>query len=404
MENNQKEKENIENIKEQNIVPNNDPVFNEIQEILMDQEMIQKKLIESNEENYKLELIFPSELILKQFNVKFLLIIPKSYPKQEPELYCITIFTHPHICDGRNLINDIINREWTYENNIPIDFIINKIPKFIIKYSDYTDKSLIIGKYMINHIYPFDFLKNLPIFFHLIPETNKIITIGDISLCLFELDYEKESKYCKLTFFVNIKEIIEIQTKQKNNLIIIKYKSEKSTKKININSENYNIINDILLEKMKIYKKKLGIEYYSAVNNPKFIDINIKIHQLIENQLLTLNPETKEKENINNTTDKTNKKEEIKNENTKIQENKDNNKIPENKNEIKIKEDLKEDKKEEKEKKEIKRKEEENKKNKETKEQKEENGENTQLRLQINEGELNTLDVGEDDEEEEDKK
>ena len=303
---------------------------------------------------------------------------------------------------------------------------------------------------MINHIYPFDFLKNLPIFFHLIPETNKIITIGDISLCLFELDNEKESKYCKLTFFVNIKEIIEIQTKQKNNLIIIKYKSEKSTKKININSENYNIINDILLEKMKIYKKKLGkipdidikylekeieekekellnkdnkniimykekclrlmdiyqqaIEYYSAVNNPKFIDINIKIHQLIENQLLTLNPETKEKENINNTTDKTNKKEEIKNENTKIQENKDNNKITENKNEIKVKEDLKEDKKEEKEKKEIKRKEEENKKNKEIKEQKEENGENTQLRLQINEGELNALDVGEDDGEEEDEK
>ena len=71
MENNQKEKENIENIKEQNIVPNNDPVFNEIQEILMDQEMIQKKLIESNEENYKLELTFPSELILKKCLLNF---------------------------------------------------------------------------------------------------------------------------------------------------------------------------------------------------------------------------------------------------------------------------------------------------------------------------------------------
>ena len=51
MENNQKEKENIENMKEQNVVPNNDPVFNEIQEILMDQEMIQKKLIENNNKN-----------------------------------------------------------------------------------------------------------------------------------------------------------------------------------------------------------------------------------------------------------------------------------------------------------------------------------------------------------------
>jgi len=451
MENNQKDKENLENIKQQEIISNNDPIFNEIQEILTDQEMIQKKLIETNEENYKLELTFPSELILKKFNVTFLLIIPKKYPKQEPELYCITIFTHPHICDGRNLINDIINNEWTYENGIPIDFIINKIPKFIIKYSDYTDKSLIIGKYMLNHLYPFNFLKTLPIFFYSNPETKKIITIGDISFCLYELIEEKESKYCKLIFFLNIKEIIEIQTKQKDNLLIIKYKCEKSTQKISINSENYNIFQDILLEKMKIYKKKLGkipdidikylekeiedkekellnkdnkdiimykekclrlmdiyqqaIEYYSAVNDPKFIDVNKKIHQLIENQLLTLNTENQDKENLNNKTDITNKKEEIKKENKKINEKKDINKINknENNNEIKIKENKKEDKKEEKnnikkekEKKEITKKEE-----KENKEQKKENEENTQLRLKINEGELNTLDVGEDDDEEE---
>ena len=451
MENNQKDKENLENIKEQEIISNNDPIFNEIQEILTDQEMIQKKLIETNEENYKLELTFPSELILKKFNITFLLIIPKKYPKQEPELYCITIFTHPHICDGRNLINDIINNEWTYENGIPIDFIINKIPKFIIKYSDYADKSLIIGKYMINHLYPFNFLKTLPIFFYSNPETKKIITIGDISFCLYELIEEKESKYCKLIFFLNIKEIIEIQTKQKDNLLIIKYKCEKSTQKISINSENYNIFHDILLEKMKIYKKKLGkipdidikylekeiedkekellnkdnkdiimykekclrlmdiyqqaIEYYSAVNDPRFIVVNKKIHQLIENQLLTLNTENQEKEISNNKSDTTNKKEEINKENKKIKEKKDISKINknENNNEIKIKENKKEDKKEEKnnpkkekEKKEITKKEE-----KENKEQKKENEENTQLRLKINEGELNTLDVGEDDDEEE---
>ena len=451
MENNQKDKENLENIKQQEIISNNDPIFNEIQEILTDQEMIQKKLIETNEENYKLELTFPSELILKKFNVTFLLIIPKKYPKQEPELYCITIFTHPHICDGRNLINDIINNEWTYENGIPIDFIINKIPKFIIKYSDYTDKSLIIGKYMLNHLYPFNFLKTLPIFFYSNPETKKIITIGDISFCLYELIEEKESKYCKLIFFLNIKEIIEIQTKQKDNLLIIKYKCEKSTQNISINSENYNIFQDILLEKMKIYKKKLGkipdidikylekeiedkekellnkdnkdiimykekclrlmdiyqqaIEYYSAVNDPKFIVVNKKIHQLIENQLLTLNIENQEKENSSNKTDTTNKKEEINKENKKIKEKKDISKINknENNNEIKIKENKKEDKKEEKnntkkekEKKEITKNEE-----KENKEQKKDNEEYTHLRLKINEGELNTLDVGEDDDEEE---
>ena len=173
MENNEKIKEEIKNNSEPKIVINA-PVFNEIQEILTDQEMIQKKLIENNnKDNYYLELNFPGGLILKSFDVKFLLIIPTNYPKQEPELFCLTAFTHPHISDGRNLINDVINSEWTFENT-PLDFIINKIPKFVIKFSNYTDKSLIIGKYQLKHIYPINLLNNLPIFFHLIPEINKI--------------------------------------------------------------------------------------------------------------------------------------------------------------------------------------------------------------------------------------
>ena len=413
MENN----ENIKNNDDKKIITNN-PVFNEIQEILNDQEMIQKKLIENNDENnYYLELNFPGGLILKSFEVKFLFIIPSTYPKQEPELFCLTAFSYPHISDGRNLINDVINSEWTYEN-IPLDFIINKIPKFIIKYSNYSDKSLIIGKYILKKLYPINFLNSLPIFFHLIPEINKIITIGDISLCIYELNKNnKELKYCTLSFFVNIKDIIEIFVRQKKNLIIIKYKSEKSTKKININSQSYNLINDILKEKMKLYKKKSGklpdidikylekeiegkenellnkennkeiimykekclrlmdlyqqaIEYYSAVNDPKFLDINIKIHQL------TLNLEENEKQNkINEKIDDKNKNETKKNESGV------------GKGEI--------NKIEKQEKKEVKKKEDEKTENKNSQE-------NTSLRLKINEGELNTLDVGEDEEEEED--
>jgi hypothetical protein len=87
---------NKENIKNENlIILSKDPLYNEIQEILMDQEMIQKKLIEQNELSYNLELIFPGELILKKYNVNFLLIIPKNYPKTEPELYCLTVFSQP---------------------------------------------------------------------------------------------------------------------------------------------------------------------------------------------------------------------------------------------------------------------------------------------------------------------
>ena len=432
---------NNEVTKEKQII-SNDPIFNEIQELLTDQEMINKKLIENIEDNYQLKLTFPGELILKNYKVKFLLIIPKKYPKAEPGLYCLSEFSHPHLCDGRNLINNIIiNNEWAFEK-IPLEFIINKIPKFIIKYSDYTDKTLIIGKYTLNHLYPINFLKNLPIFFHLNPQTNKIITISDISLCLYDLNEGKDGKFCKLSFFINIKEIIEIEKKERSNMVIIKYKISKSTKKLYLNSEKYNTINDILKEKMKIYKKKLGkipdidiiylekeieekekellnkenknifmykekclrlmdlyqqaIEYYSAVNNPKFIDINKKIHKLIEEQQLTTNPDIKKQDNIDNKNDITNKKEEIiiksdiKTNKEKADLNIINNKNDKNNTKLeKESTNKKEDKKEE-----IN-----NKDNKSVKTN--EKNDDVSLRLKIDEGELNTLDVGEDEEEEE---
>ena len=443
--------------KEKQII-SNDPIFNEIQELLTDQEMINKKLIENIEDNYQLELTFPGELILKNYKVKFLLIIPKKYPRAEPELYCLSEFSHPHLCDGRNLINNIIiNNEWAFEK-IPLEFIINKIPKFIIKYSDYTDKTLIIGKYTLNHLYPINFLKNLPIFFHLNPQTNKIITISDISLCLYDLNEGKDGKFCKLSFFINIKEIIEIEKKERSNMVIIKYKIGKSTKKLYLNSEKYNTINDILKEKMKIYKKKLGkipdidiiylekeieekekellnkenknifmykekclrlmdlyqqaIEYYSAVNNPKFIDINKKIHKLIEEQQLTTNQDIKKQDNIDNKNDITNKKEEIiiksdiKTNKEKVDLNIIKNKNDKNNTKLeKESTNKKEDKKEEinnkdnKEEKENKKKENKNKDNKSVKTN--EKNDDVSLRLKIDEGELNTLDVGEDEEEEE---
>ena len=460
-ENTNKKNENV-------IIISKDPIYNEIQEILTDQEMIKKKLLDQNELSYNLELIFPGELILQKHNVNFLLIIPKNYPKTEPELYCLTVFSHPHLCDGRNLINDIFNKEWTYDN-IPIDVIINRIPKFIIKNSEYNNKSLILGKYMMSHLYPISLLKNLPIFFHLIPENNNIITIGDISLCLYELEKENNFKNCKLISFINIKDIIEIQTKQKTNLILIKYKCDKTTKKLNINSQNVETIENILKEKMKIYKKKKGklpdidikylekeiaqkekellnkengeknivmykekclrlmdlyqqsIEYYSAVNDPKFMDINIKIRKLIESNKLTSNSDNEIKDNDKEQKIKEEKENiSIKNEDNKIKNNNETKKIEEkkdiniikkeenkdiNKKEIinnKINE-KKEEKEKEKKKEETKKeKKEENKKveNKENKDKKDK-VDNNSLRLKIDEGEINTLDVGEDEEEEE---
>lgn len=471
-------------------------VMNEIQEILTDQDIVKKKLIEENKDYYILELIFPEEITQKNFKIKFLLMISKEYPKIEPELYCLTVFCHPHICDGRNLINNIIDSEWS-SNKLPLEIIINKIPKFIIKYNEYKDNSNDVGKYVLDKYYKINFLKELPIYFHLVSKDNKILTISDISLCLYDLD--KNIGYCKLSFHVDLKNLIEVKSKKKKNLITIKYKDSLNNKKnkISINTPNNEAINAILQEKMKIYQKKSGklpdikiskvekeieekekelkdnntdmeknlylmslyqeaVEYYSAINNPKFIEITNKIHNLLrnsdnliieassnkkdeqknepnitnkeeikENNAKNVNINIKEEQKDNekeekkntiegneakeNTNTKDIKKEEKKDKEETKQDNKsdkkeekNNNKI-DNKTEIKNKNDIDKSKENKKEKKDnIKENKKEEKQKKDNKEDKKKQG----LRLKIDEGELGTLDVGdeEDEEEEEDEK
>ena len=455
---------------------------NEIQEILADQDIVKKKLIEENNEYYILELIFPEEITQKNFKIKFLLMINNEYPNIEPEIYCLTSFSHPHLCDGRNLINSIINGEWS-DNMLPLETIINKIPKFIIKYNEYKDNSNSIGKFVLGKYYKINFLKELPIYFHLVSRENKILTISDISLCLYDLD--NNIGYCKLSFYTDIKCLLEVKSNKKKNIVTFTYKDILSNKKntIKLNTPNNEAISAILKEKMKIYEKKSGklpdikinkvekeieekekelkdnysdidknlylmslyqkaVEYYSAINNPKFIEITNKIQNLLRysNSNNDKKEEGQQKEDEfkkeTNITNKDNQKEEIKpkqndeniinkkeikeekkdnnkeeNQNNKeVNTNKQNNKEKNSKkeedkeksnqnndNKAEVKIDNKKDVKEKKDS--VKESKKDDKEKKDNKEEKKKQG----LRLKIDEGELGTLDVGdEEDEEEED--
>ena len=454
----------------------NNLVMNEIQELLTDQEMIKKSLIEQDDDDYALELIFPKEITQKNNEIKFLLQINKDYPNIEPELYCLTVFCHPHLCDGRNLTKNIINGEWS-NKKYPLESIINKIPKFIIKYNEIKNEPIEVGKFILNKYYKINFLKNLPVFFHLIAKENKILTISDISVCLYKLD--KKIGFCKLSFYVDIQDIIEVNLNSNKKSITIKYTLNNKNKKININDSNFETINRILSEKMKIYHKKSGklpdidikkvekeieekenelkkdnknveknlylmslyqnaVEYYSAINNPKFIEITHKIHKLLENTQFNISSEkakdelndnlknniNNEEKNIsNNNLIQENKKEEKKEKTEKKKdlinkiksddkEKKDKNEDKDKKSEIKKekkikielkKEDGKKDNKtEEKKGKEINN-EIKNENGKQIKKEEKKEGDNKKasLRLKIDEGELGTLDVGDEEEEEE---
>ena len=464
---------------------------NEIQEILADQDIVKKKLIEENNEYYIIELIFPEEITQKNFKIKFLLMINNEYPNIEPEIYCLTSFSHPHLCDGRNLINTIINGEWS-DNMLPLETIINKIPKFIIKYNEYKDNSHSIGKFVLGKYYKINFLKELPIYFHLVSRENKILTISDISLCLYDLD--NNIGYCKLSFYTDIKCLLEVKSNKKKNIVTFTYKDISSNKKhtIKLNTPNNEAISAILKEKMKIYEKKSGklpdikinkvekeieekekelkdnysdidknlylmslyqkaVEYYSAINNPKFIEITNKIQNLLrysnsnndkKEEVLQKEDEFRKETNITNKDNqkeikpkqsdeniinkkeikeekKDNNKEENQNNkevNVNKQNNKENNSKKEedkeksnnnNDNKTEVKNIIKnnkdnkiDNKKDFKEKKDnVKESKKDDKEKKDNKEEKKKQG----LRLKIDEGELGTLDVGdEEDEEEED--
>ena len=102
MKEEKKEKDNKEgNNKKDLFIPNsnNNPIIQEVNELLKDQEQIQKKVLNYNKDYIELELSVPESLTQSQFPIKFLLKITMEFPKEEPELYCITKFSYPHIYD-----------------------------------------------------------------------------------------------------------------------------------------------------------------------------------------------------------------------------------------------------------------------------------------------------------------
>ena len=145
--------------------PNNNLVIKEVNELLMDQDQIKRKVSNYNKDFIELELSIPESLTQSQYPIKFLLKISMEFPKDDPELYCITKFSYPHIYDGRDLLYDVLKKKWQ-RNTHSLDVIINRIPRFIIEFNNSLEDGylLLVGKYMIDHLYSLDKVKELPIF------------------------------------------------------------------------------------------------------------------------------------------------------------------------------------------------------------------------------------------------
>ena len=275
-------------------------ITNEINEIFSEQQLIKKNNLIQKKDFFELEIIVLKDLIQSEKDISLLIIIPYTYPKSEPEIYCLTQFCKPHICDGRNLLLDIIKKKWQRKIH-NLDFVVNKLPGFFISFNENRkrNKNAIVGTFILNKYYSNNRLKELPIYFHLIThkekkstfktvKTPKIITISEISFCMFELD-NTHTGYCKLIFFADLKDLISTKLDNKKNEIEIKWKNPENDKKnirIEIISPNSENINKILLENKK--------EFLNYANN---IDINKENNIDIKHKNSNNNSDDNKKEN-----------------------------------------------------------------------------------------------------------
>jgi ubiquitin-protein ligase len=275
----------------------------EVKEIFHYQKLIKKNNLLEKKDFYELEIIILKDYIQTEQDISLLIIIPFNYPKYEPEIYCLTEFCHPHLCDGRNLLFDIIKDKWQRDVH-NLEFIINKLPGFFVSFLEARKKkgNYIAGSFILNKYYNINRLKDLPIFFHLIThkekkitlykiKSHKIITISEISFCMFELD-NNHTGYCKLVFFADLKDLIGIQLDTKNNEIEIKFKNllkDKKHTKIEIISSNSENINRILLENQKkflSYNNNYNHNNSIIDNGKKELSEEEKKIMMIEKQIL----------------------------------------------------------------------------------------------------------------------
>ena len=97
----------------QNQINNNlTMITREIKDIFKYQKLIKNTNLIKKRDCFELEITIFKDYIKTDKDINLLIVIPFNYPKSEPEIYCLTEFCHPHICDGRDLLFDIIKNEW----------------------------------------------------------------------------------------------------------------------------------------------------------------------------------------------------------------------------------------------------------------------------------------------------
>ena len=183
--------------------------------------------------------------------IRFALLIKPTYPITPPNLYCITRFCVPELCDYRDLLEDTLQMKWDSENCF-LKLIISQIPSFVQRYLLYYnfnnnndkdkdnndnpfEKRKFFGKYYLDSIYEFTIIKYIPyLYFDVISEVvgndensmnieDRKILITDNFLLLFCNKSLYELDQLRLVFVGPITSLIYIRQFINDGIVLLKW-------------------------------------------------------------------------------------------------------------------------------------------------------------------------------------
>ena len=261
-----------------------------------------------------------SNLIDKDEEIIFLLLIKYNHPFSSPYLFCLTKFSVPELSDGRDFLEEVLSKPWFPKKKNTLKRIISLIPNFINNYLQNfsTQKDLkIIGKYYLDNIYELNVLKLFPhLFFGDVIEIvafgndkrvydeKRIIMITEGFLLLFVEKSVFDVQKLKLIFWGPINSLSLIKQIDNRNVIELKWKAKKDkTSLMRLKTEKSEEIFEILMDCLT--KKKIEFKLANESSGVKKgelpqIDI-VSVEQEISKLEIKIKIKGKDNSNVENT-------------------------------------------------------------------------------------------------------
>ena len=248
------------------------------------------------------------QLIDKDEDIVFILLIKYNHPYVAPFLLCLTKFSVPELSDGRDLIEEVLNSPWPIKEKKMLKKVIKLIPGFINNYlkNVTVEKNIkITGKYYLDSTYELNILNLIPhLFFGDIFEIvalgndkrvfddKRILMITEGFILLFVEKSVFEIQKLKLIFWGPIDSLSIIKQINGRNVIELKWKAKKDkTTLMRLKTDKSQQIFDILMESLN--KKKIEYKIANESSGAKKGEIS-EIQKNVSNELEKIKDSEKE--------------------------------------------------------------------------------------------------------------